>query len=191
MPKRPVSAPQTSRSIRSRRGKTPRGVWIIVGIGIFFVLVALGIVGAIVFRAMAKPGPSSGIHLPSPPETQSGSPTTPSPASGENTPTEVGLVTKTEEWPVGRKFIRALGENLFEPSWSGDSSVRLEQVFAEGSSFAKASADTSDEFSPYQLPLRDVRRQSPQCSLRRIDRAARCESVSSFELFSSPVPLVQ
>jgi hypothetical protein len=40
-----------------RRGKTPRGVWVVVGLGICFVLVALGITGVILFKALAKPTP--------------------------------------------------------------------------------------------------------------------------------------
>jgi outer membrane protein OmpA-like peptidoglycan-associated protein len=117
MPNEPIDPAEQSigdgfqNLVRQPKNKTPRGVWVIVGLAIVFALIAFGIAGFIVFEAVMAKRHSGEVT----PAVASASPST----SASSTTTAAAETTKKTETPVAQSSGTATSVN--SPGVSSDS----------------------------------------------------------------------
>jgi outer membrane protein OmpA-like peptidoglycan-associated protein len=117
MPNEPIDPAEQSigdgfqNLVRQPKNKTPKGVWVIVGLAIIFALVAFGIAGFIVFEAVMAKRHSGEVT----PAVASASPST----SASPTATAAAVTTKKTETPVAQSSGTVASAN--SPGVSSDS----------------------------------------------------------------------
>jgi outer membrane protein OmpA-like peptidoglycan-associated protein len=117
MPNEPIDPAEQSigdgfqNLVRQPKNKTPRGVWVIVGLAIIFALIAFGIAGFIVFEAVKAKRHSGEVT----PAVASASPST----SANSTATAAAETTKKTETPVAQSSGTVASAN--SPGVSSDS----------------------------------------------------------------------
>jgi outer membrane protein OmpA-like peptidoglycan-associated protein len=117
MPNEPIDPAEQSigdgfqNLVRQPKNKTPKGVWVIVGLAIIFALIAFGIAGFIVFEAVMAKRHSGEVT----PAVASASPST----SASSTATAASETTKKTETPVAQSSSTVASAN--SPGVSSDS----------------------------------------------------------------------
>ena len=117
MPNEPIDPAEQSigdgfqNLVRQPKNKTPKGVWVIVGLAIIFALIAFGIAGFIVFEAVMAKRHSGEVT----PAVASASPST----SASPTATAAAVTTKKTETPVAQSSGTVASAN--SPGVSSDS----------------------------------------------------------------------
>jgi outer membrane protein OmpA-like peptidoglycan-associated protein len=121
MPNEPIDPAEQSigdgfqNLVRQPKNKTPRGVWVIVGLAIIFALIAFGIAGFIVFEAVMAKRHSGEVT----PAVASASPSTSARTSSSATATSAAETTKKTETPVAQSSGTVTSAN--SPGVSSDS----------------------------------------------------------------------